>query len=85
MNFVAGTLLINGMDDRDAFWTLVSLLSCHLSGYFNHNLSQLRMDISTFGILIRDNMPAVAKQLVRFAVMLLDRFLCSLSFSRGAG
>jgi hypothetical protein len=75
MNFVAGTLLIAGMTPHDAFWTLVSLTSYHMAGYFNAHLSQLRMDISMFGILIRDHAPAVARQLV----WPLSRRLCGLS------
>eukprot|EP00698_Gefionella_okellyi_P010865 TRINITY_DN2851_c0_g1_i1.p1 TRINITY_DN2851_c0_g1~~TRINITY_DN2851_c0_g1_i1.p1 ORF type:complete len:428 (+),score=84.34 TRINITY_DN2851_c0_g1_i1:45-1328(+) len=53
MAFIAGTLLIVGMQAEDAFWTITALLSHHMAGYFSPHLAQVRIDISILQLLMQ--------------------------------
>ncbi|PVV00090.1 hypothetical protein BB559_000144 [Furculomyces boomerangus] len=55
MNQLAGFLMIVGIPETEAFWTLAAILDTHLLNFFTPSLSQLRVHAAVFELLLKDH------------------------------
>ncbi|PVV00904.1 hypothetical protein BB560_004698, partial [Smittium megazygosporum] len=63
MNQIVGILLIVGLPEVEAFWTLVVLLETYLLDYFTPQLTQLCIHGKVFGVLLSEHNKKLANHL----------------------
>ena len=67
MNFQAAFLVLAGLDEEDAFWCLVALVSKIVPGYFSEGMAAAKLDQRVFRRLIHARLPAVGLHLETIA------------------
>jgi len=69
MNFIAGMLLIVGMQEEEAFWTLCSLMqSLKLSSYYEQGMPGIKQDTKILRRRLRAEMPEFMEKLNDFGI-----------------
>jgi hypothetical protein len=63
MNFQAAFLILAGLDEEDAFWCLVALVTIIVPGYFSEGMAAAKLDQRVFVRLVHKHVPAVGLHL----------------------
>ena len=67
MNFQAAFLVLAGLDEEDAFWCLVALVTKIVPGYFSEGMAAAKLDQRVFCRLVHHHLPAVGLHLETIA------------------
>jgi len=67
MNFQAAFLVLAGLDEEDAFWCLVALVTKIVPGYFSEGMAAAKLDQRVFSRLVHQHLPAVGLHLETIA------------------
>ena len=67
MNFQAAFLVLAGLDEEDAFWCLVALVTKIVPGYFSEGMAAAKLDQKVFCRLVHHHLPAVGLHLETIA------------------
>ena len=67
MNFQAAFLVLAGLDEEDAFWCLVALVTKIVPGYFSEGMAAAKLDQRVFCRLVHAHLPAVGLHLETIA------------------
>ena len=67
MNFLAAFLVLAGLDEEDAFWCLVALVTKIVPGYFSEGMAAAKLDQRVFCRLVHAHLPAVGLHLETIA------------------
>ena len=79
MNFLAAFLLLAGVSEEDAFWSLCALVNVVVPGYFSEGMASAKLDQRVFSRLLHAHLPGVGLHLESLAP---DNIVCGIISSQ---